>query len=307
MHSLEGGNLSFCFLPLLSLSHPFSFLLPDFTTLACLPTTSLPLTAVKNSPNSPGQFTGCAEVVFVYCRRRHERLEQNKEFMITFILFGGKGERDITPGRFVRKKRSEILKREKKKLDVEICAQFPAPQNNGFNQNSISHKAQLPSFPVCLSLLQPSLRQNILYQAHIRPLQSRSPIRPIIPPPTQLPIRTIPKHHAPQIPQPQLPYPTDQSTKLLTRHPSTPRGRETRRTDIDPRACHAIPRIYETRSRSIGRRDIFGPSLQRGEEALGIEVAGGVVVELYEDEVDGCLHGGERDGGVRAGALGRGG
>lgn len=50
------------------------------------------------------------------------------------------------------------------------------------------------------------------------------------------------------------------------------------------------------------------PRLYRVQEAGGVgELAGGVVVELDEDEVDGCEHGLEGDGGIRAGALGGGG
>lgn len=52
--------------------------------------------------------------------------------------------------------------------------------------------------------------------------------------------------------------------------------------------------------------EIVEPRLGAGQEAGGGKVAGGVVVELHPDEVH-LDHGVERDGGVRAGALRRGG
>lgn len=52
--------------------------------------------------------------------------------------------------------------------------------------------------------------------------------------------------------------------------------------------------------------EVVEPRLGAGQEAGGGEVAGGVVVELHPDEVH-LDHGVERDGGVRAGALRRGG
>ncbi len=95
---------------------------------------------------------------------------------------------------------------------------------------------------------------------------------------------------------------------MLSTHPSAPRSRESGRADKDARAGDAVADIDKGCGRGgIVGGEVGGPSLEAGEESGGVEVAGGVVVELDEDVVDGGAHGREGDGGVRTGTLRRGG